>query len=249
MKPVIGISAALFRSEGEQYSRLNETYTRSIREAGAIPLVLPFDTKVEDANESLDRLDGLLLSGGGDLDPRHFEEDPHPALKRVSAVYDASELGLFRAAAARKLPVFGICRGCQLINVGLGGSLYQDIPAQLPAAMGHSPGNIAMSEAYHRVEIVPGPSIMARCFGSGPVYTNSFHHQAVKDLAPGLRISARTADGIVEAFEGTDPSWFLHAVQFHPEAMCAPELPNSLGFAKLFTVFVDAARLKTQKAD
>lgn len=241
MKPIIGITAALTRNEGDQYSRLNDTYTRSIRAAGGVPLILPYDTAPDDAGQYLAVLDGILFSGGGDLDPKYFGEDPHPALKRISAVYDTSELALFKAAARKKLPVFGICRGCQLINVALGGSLYQDIPAQLPSAMGHSPNGTAMSEAYHRVEIVDGPSIMARSFGEAGVYTNSFHHQAVKDLAPGLRISARTADGIIEAFEGTDPSWFLHAVQFHPEAMCSPDLPDSQGFRELFTCFVEAA--------
>ena len=98
-----------------------------------------------------------------------------------------------------------------------------------------------MSEPYHLVEIQDQDSIMARCFGTGSVYTNSFHHQAVKDLAPGLRTSARSRDGMIEAFEGSDPSWFLHAVQFHPEAMSAPELPDSKGFRQLFTCFVEAA--------
>jgi len=241
MKPIIGISAALYRSEGEQYSRLNDTYTRSIREAGAVPVVLPFDTCPQDAGQYMEILDGLLLSGGGDLHPKYFGEDPHLALKRVSASYDASELALFKAAAGRRMPVFGICRGCQLMNVALGGSLIQDIPAQIPAAMSHNPAGIPMSEPYHLVEILDRDTIMARCFGADPVFTNSFHHQAVKDLAPGLRVSARSRDGIIEAFEGTERSWFLHAVQFHPEAMSAPELPDSLGFRKLFYCFVAAA--------
>jgi putative glutamine amidotransferase len=240
MKPIIGISAALYRSEGEQYSRLNDTYTRSIRDAGAIPVVLPYDTHPDDAAWCLDALDGILFSGGGDLDPRHFGEDPHPALKRISAAYDASELGLFREAARRKMPVFGICRGCQLINVALGGSLIQDIPAQVPGAISHTASGIPMSEPYHLVEILDQDSIMAQCFGTSTVYTNSFHHQAVKELGAGLRICARSRDGIIEAFQGTDPSWFLHAVQFHPEAMSAPELPGSPGFLKLFACFVEA---------
>ncbi len=241
MKPIIGISAALYRNEGDQYSRLNDTYTRSIREAGAVPLILPYDTAPDDAEHYLAVLDGLLFSGGGDLDPKYFGEDPHPALKRISAAYDTSELALFKAAAAWKLPVFAICRGCQLVNVALGGSLIQDIPAQVPGAMSHNATGIPMSEPYHLVEILDQDSIMAQCFGSSSVYTNSFHHQAVKALAPGLRVTARSRDGVIEAFEGIDSSWFLHAVQFHPEAMSAPELPGSLGFRKLFACFVEAA--------
>ncbi|MFH2114709.1 MAG: gamma-glutamyl-gamma-aminobutyrate hydrolase family protein, partial [Spirochaetota bacterium] len=181
MKPIIGISAALYRNEGEHYSRLNDTYTRSVRDAGGIPMILPYDIAPDDAERYLAVLDGILFSGGGDLDPKHFGEAPHPALRRISAVYDASELALFKEAARKKLPVFGICRGCQVINVALGGSLIQDIPAQVPAAMGHNPAGTAMSEPYHLVEILDRNSLMALCFGTGPVYTNSFHHQAVKD--------------------------------------------------------------------
>ena len=241
MKPIIGITAALTRNEGDQYSRLNDSYTRSIRAAGGVPLILPYDTVPDDAPHYLAVLDGILFSGGGDLDPKYFGEDPHPALKRISAAYDTSELALFKAAAGKKLPVFGICRGCQLINVAMGGSLIQDIPAQMPGAMSHSAAGIPMSEPYHLVEILDQDSIMARCFGTAQVYTNSFHHQAVKNLAPGLRFSARSRDGIVEAFEGTDPSWFLHAVQFHPEAMSTPDLQGSHGFLNLFACFVEAA--------
>ena len=142
MKPIIGISSALYRNEGDNYSRLNETYTYSIRAAGGIPLLLPYDTRPEDVDPSLAVLDGLLLSGGGDLDPKHYREDPHPALGRISAIYDASDLALFKEAARRKLPVFGICRGCQIINVALGGSLIQDIPAQIPGAISHNPTQI-----------------------------------------------------------------------------------------------------------
>ncbi len=244
MKPIIGISASAVRSEGDVYSRLNENYTRSVRAAGGLPLILPFDLTQADAEAAVAVIDGLLFSGGGDVDPRYFGEDPHPALRRVSAAYDASELALFKAAEKARLPVLGICRGCQLINVAMGGSLYQDIPAQLPAAIAHYPAGAPMDESFHRVDIVDSGSIMARCVGLEELYTNSFHHQAVRKLATGLRVTAKTSDGVIEAFEGSDGAWFLHALQFHPEALTKPGAPRGADFLKLFGSFVDAAALR-----
>jgi putative glutamine amidotransferase len=235
MKPIIGISATAIRSEGERYSRLNENYTRSVRAAGGLPLILPFDLTQADAEAIVALIDGIVFSGGG---------DPHPALKRVSAAYDASEMALFKAAEQARLPVLGICRGCQLINVAMGGSLFQDIPAQLPGAIAHYPAGAPMDESFHRVEIVDSASIMARCFGLEELYTNSFHHQAVRKLAAGLRVTAKTGDGVIEAFEGSDGAWFLHALQFHPEALTKPGAPRAADFQKLFGSFVDAAALR-----
>jgi putative glutamine amidotransferase len=244
MKPIIGISATAIRSEGERYSRLNENYTRSVRAAGGLPLILPFDLTQSDAEAIVALIDGIVFSGGGDVDPRYFGEDPHPALKRVSAAYDASEMALFKAAEQARLPVLGICRGCQLINVAMGGSLFQDIPAQLPGAIAHYPAGAPMDESFHRIDIVDSASIMARCFGLEELYVNSFHHQAVRKLAAGLRVTAKSGDGVIEAFEGSDGAWFLHALQFHPEGLTKPGTPRYADFQKLFGSFVDAAGLR-----
>lgn len=237
MKTRIGITAFPSARDGSRYATLNENYTRSVRAAGGLPLLLPFDYTPDEAEAALDNLDGLLLSGGGDLLPALYGEEPLRSVHRVCAVYDASELALFAAARRRRMPVFGICRGCQVINVGLGGTLFQDIPSQLPDAQGHSPEGLAMAEPYHNVSICERQSIMAEVFGTDGVRTNSFHHQSARELAAGLRVTARTADGIVEAIESSDPAWYVHGVQFHPEA----HTRDYPAFVGLFRHFVQAA--------
>jgi len=237
MKTRIGITAFPVRRDADRYSTLNENYTRSVRAAEGLPFLLPFDYSPAEAEACLDSLDGLLLSGGGDLLPAFYNEEPLRTVNRVCALHDRSELALLAAAARRRLPVFGICRGCQVINVGLGGSLIQDIPSQLPQSQGHSPEGLHMSEPYHSVDICDKQSILAAVFESDRVRTNSFHHQAVQRLADGLRVTGRTDDGIIEAFEGCDPAWYVHGVQFHPEAHTR-DYPAFLG---LFSHFVQAA--------
>lgn len=243
MSIYIGVSAAVYRGEGDRYSRLNENYTRALRAAGAVPIIFPFDLDPKEAEGLVARVDGLVLSGGADLAPRLYGEEPTRGLKRVCDEHDRAELALFAAARERRMPVLGICRGCQLINVAMGGTLYQDLPSQLEGALGHAPEGAPMSQPHHRVDLEPGDSYMRRAFGARPggagaVYVNSFHHQAVKRLAEGLRVTARAADGVVEAAEGTAPGWYLVAVQFHPEGQAA----SDPGCAALFEGFTDAAR-------
>jgi putative glutamine amidotransferase len=238
MTPLIGITAFPQHRESETYSALNENYTRSVRNAGGLPLLLPFDLTAAEAAQCIGQLDGLLLSGGADLAPQLFGEDPVRGVNNISQARDSGELALFAAAAKARLPVMGICRGCQVINVAMGGTLIQDIPSQVPGALGHSPQGLPMHEPYHRVDIVSGTSIMARAFGGDLAVTNSFHHQAIRDVAAGLAITARTRDDIIEAVEGTDPGWFVLAVQFHPEG----QSQRQTEFLNLFRLFVDAAR-------
>lgn len=255
MSVYIGISASAFRGEGERYSRLSENYTKALRAAGAVPLIYPFDLDPEEAEGLIDRVDGLLLSGGADLAPRLYGEEPARGLKRVCDDHDRAELALFAAARARRMPVLGICRGCQLINVAMGGTLYQDIPSQVEGALGHAPEGAPMNQPHHRVDLEPGDTHMRRAFGErgtaggaradggaaaspGAAYVNSFHHQAIRRPAEGLRVTARAADGVVEAAEGRDPDWYLVAVQFHPEGQAAADP----GCVALFKGFTDAAR-------
>lgn len=243
MSVYIGVSAAVYRGEGDRYSRLHENYTRALRAAGAISLILPFDLDPKEADELIARFDGLVLSGGGDLAPRLYGEEPTRGLKRVCDEHDRAELALFAAASKRRMPVLGICRGCQLINVAMGGTLYQDLPSQLVGALGHAPEGAPMSQPHHRVDLEPGASHLrhalgARAEGADAAYVNSFHHQAVRRLADGLRVTARAADGVIEAAEGTDPDWYLVAVQFHPEGQAATDP----ACAALFEGFTAAAR-------
>lgn len=241
MKPRIGITSFEDPREYGAVVALNAAYVQSIVLAGGTPLILPVADQGSDfeeyAQEYAETVDGLLFSGGVDLSPYLFGEAPLPSVKRFSEIRDSSELALFRAARARGLPILGICRGCQVINVALGGTLYQDIPTQLPGAHGHYPEGLARDELYHEIEIADSGSRLAGALGAGRLRTNSFHHQAVRDLGKGLVQTASALDGVIEGFEGTDPNEFLVAVQFHPEALTL-RYPR---FLELFRAFTTAA--------
>jgi len=244
MKPLIGITASTYQDGSLRYSRLSENYTRSVRLAGGIPILLPFDLEPEEAAASVENLDGILFSGGPDIAPVSYGQQPLSAVKMFCSKYDRAELAVFAAAQARRLPVFGICRGSQLVNIALGGSLVQDIATQRKGAHGHYPDGLPMYEPYHTVDIQDSASVMGAVFGSGPVQTNSFHHQAVDLLAEGLKVTASARDGIIEAYEGTSPDWYLSCVQFHPEAQTQYETK----FVDLFRHFVRAAAAFAGKA-
>ncbi len=237
MTPRIGITTFSERKDRESYASVNDHYVRSVRAGGGLPLLFPPAADESEWERYADLVDGVLFSGGGDLSPNLFGEDPVRGVNRISESRDRSEFALFRAARERRLPVLGICRGIQVVNVAMGGTLWQDIPTQVQGAQGHYPDGIPTDEPYHRVEILPGDTRLRRMFGAGPIRTNSFHHQAVRDLAPGLVVTARTADGIVEALESRDPAWFLVGVQFHPEAQTLRD-PS---FVKLFAALAEAA--------
>jgi len=236
MKPFIGITTSYMDDASPMRMFIKETYTIEIIRAGGLPILLPLDVSAEDAGEYASKLDGILFSGGADLSPHLFNEEPIRELNSLLSVRDNTELALMKAAERLRLPIFGICRGCQTINVALGGSLIQDIPRQVPAAHGHYPKDTPVYEPYHSVSILSGDSIMGTVFKKSVIRTNSFHHQSVKQLGQGLRLTAQTADGIVEAFEGTDSAWYVHAVQFHPEAM-GEKYPE---FRGLFNDFITA---------
>jgi len=242
VKPRVGITVFNDSRETGTFTTLNNTYVRSVAAAGGLPLLLPVVSEESDieacAEAYVDSLDGLMFSGGADLSPHLFGEAPLPCVARISESRDSWELALFRAARKRGLPILGICRGCQVINVALGGTLYQDIPSQVPGAHGHYPQGQAMDELYHDVEIADSGSRLAKALGSGRLRTNSFHHQAVRDLGKDLVQTARSADGVIEGYEGTDPERFLVAVQFHPEALTARH-PR---FLSLFQALTEAAR-------
>ncbi len=206
-----------------------------------IPLGLP-----EDALADLfDRLDGLCLAGGVDVDPACYGEDRHPALGSVDAPRDATELTLARWALAADLPLFGICRGIQLLNVAAGGSLYQDLAAQMPSAHRHdySLADSPWERPVHAVRVAEG-SRLAALLGTGEVMTNSFHHQAVKDLAGGFVPVAWAPDGVVEGIEAPGHRFAL-GVQWHPEGMF---LTDPLA-RELFAAFVEASRDGDKQAD
>jgi putative glutamine amidotransferase len=184
------------------------------------------------------RLDGLLLPGGVDVAPALYGEDPHPKLGKVEGPLDEAELVLARWALADGLPLLGVCRGIQTLNVAAGGTLYQDLPSQYPGALRHScsPPDYPRQHRAHAVHVEPG-SRLATILNAHETMVNSRHHQAVKDLAPGFVVSARAPDGVIEGIEGEDER-FAVGIQWHPESLAADD-PQMLA---LFQALVRAAR-------
>jgi putative glutamine amidotransferase len=186
-----------------------------------------------------ERIDGLLLSGGGDIEPLHYGEEPIPELGSTDPLRDKVELWLARWATADGKPILGICRGAQLLNVSLGGSLYQDIPAQLQTELVHDSSFTRQDWAYmaHDLQIEPD-SRLAEIIGTTSFPTNSLHHQSLKAIAPDLRPVGWAPDGVVEAVEGRN-GHFMVGVQCHPEALQGAADPR---WRALFGRFVETCR-------
>lgn len=226
--PLIGISTSELRTpdrvdrdpEAEPPQRelaLGLDYPVAVAAGGGLPVVLPPHLDV--AGELVARLDGLVLSGGHDLDPALYARPPHPELGPIDPANDRWEMALLRAALERGIPVLGICRGMQLMNVTYGGTLYQDLPSELGTAPELHRQTARGSQVTHDV-IVDAGTGLSRLTGSGEHPVNSFHHQAVEELGRGLVVTARDPDGLVEALE--DPSRdFVLGVQWHAESLYA----------------------------
>ncbi len=236
MTPRIGISTFVDPQPRAQYCSVSDHYSRSVRAGGGLPFPIPLAEEPEWAERYVEGLDGLLLSGGKDSDPAQYGEEPVAGLGAFDTARDEWELALFKAAMARGIPILGICRGCQLVNVAMGGSLVQDLATQRPGTKAHNPPEgFPVDRLYHSVDLVEG-SFLRGVFGQERLRVNSFHHQAVKELAPGLEASAFAADGVLEGFESSDRTRFLVGVQFHPEGLTR-RFPQ---FVALFSAFAEA---------
>jgi putative glutamine amidotransferase len=240
IRPLIGLSSWTRRVRSGQKDRFNEAvprgYTEGVEGASGLPVLLPNSDDASLAPEYAARIDGLLLTGGDDVHPRNYGEAPHPRIDLVDERRDAFEIALLRAARERLMPVLGICRGIQIINVALGGDLYQDVPSQRESAVGHAQKTLREG-AWHEIEIRPGTRL-AEILGETRVAVNSYHHQACRRVADGLSVTATTSDGLVEAVEDPGHPFFL-AVQCHPEVLEGGEAASS---RRLFAAFVAAAR-------
>lgn len=202
--------------------RVNEAYVRALQSVGLVPLVIPPSLSPDEARAVVARVSGVVLSGGEDVDPACYGAPRHPATQKPRAGRDASERALVDAARDARRPLLGICRGLQLLNVALGGTLVQDLGMLRPSEIGHSLES-SRSHRVHGVTILSG-SRLAAAIGAAAIDVNSIHHQAVDQLAPSLRATAYAADGVVEAAETTDDWWTL-AVQWHPEELMADAQP------------------------
>lgn len=217
-KPIIGILGSVrldpdpsFVSADRNYT--NTTCVRAIDRNGGVPILIPVPEDLKLSDPALALCDGLLIPGGWDVDPRHYGEPPHATLGPVIPELDAFWFHATAYAMDHRVPMLGICRGMQLLNVACGGSLYQDISERDGKNLLHVQ-QLRRDTPTHRVLIEPA-SRLRRILDTESVYTNTLHHQSVKALGKGLAITARTEDGVVEAFES--PDGLIMAVQWHPE--------------------------------
>ena len=248
-RPVIGITTQTLHAiqgipEGLPESWvMNQRYFRPVLELGGIPWMIPLiPGEPETLRAIYDRLDGLLIPGGVDVDPRTYGEEVLPVCGVLDPDRDAVELQLTRWAVADGKPVLGLCRGEQIINVAHGGTLYQDVGTQFAGAMMHEfypTKGYARTHLAHPVELVAGTRLRD-AFGADSAPVNSMHHQSVKRLGSGLVVSAVAPDGVVEAVEVADPSKFIVGVQWHPEVFDSTD-PNT---EHLFREFIAASRGK-----
>jgi putative glutamine amidotransferase len=233
---MIGLNAD-FRAASQgrsSFSFVDAGYYDAIAKAGGIPLILPPLEHDDDLADALQHLDGVVLVGGADLDPRRDGWMTHPTIRPLAPRRESFDRRLMRMIAERRLPVYGIGAGMQLMNVTLGGNLLFHIPEDRPTALPHLD---PLDPAHrHTLELTPG-SLMERVYGDGELRVNSMHHMAVDDLAPGFEVTARCPDGIIEAIESRMPDWFAIGTQFHPEAQSASALDR-----RIFEEFIDAVK-------
>ncbi len=233
MKPVIGLTSQSEEIKGTKLNKLKYTYIDAIEAAGAIPIVLPNLKNIEDLDQILKRLDGLFFTGGEDISPLLYDEEAIKFTTEISYERDRMEMSLFKAAYKKGLPILGICRGLQMINISLGGTLYQDIPSQVEDSHGHF-STYDIKGGYHRIDIFED-TFLFDIFKEKKLAVNSQHHQSIKDLGVDLKINSRSSDGIIEGIESKLNNHFLLGVQFHPEAMVL----RDERFLKVFSYFVN----------
>ena len=226
MPPIIGITATLKEDVDAvaerplgRFVRADLDYVDGVAGAGGVPVVLPPAGDERAASAVIQSLDGLLLSGGSDLDPGYYGEEPMPELGITLPERDTFETALVGQALRRGIPVFGICRGMQVLNVALGGTLYQDLPSQWEGDVLKHRQDTPKWQPAHEVRVTDG-SYLAEVMDREVVKVNSYHHQGIKDLAEGLLATGYSSDGVIEAVEAEDVSerWLL-GVQWHAEAM------------------------------
>jgi putative glutamine amidotransferase len=232
MKPIIGINCDYEEKGKRPYSFLYRDYSEAVITAGGIPVLLPIIREKEDAELCVQKIDGLLLSGGDDIPPQRYGEGKKEKTVCIHPDKDISDFAILQAAMQKKKPVLAICYGTQLINVALGGSLIQDIPSECTSAIVHKDVH---NKRYTHPVTIQKDSLLYKIVGTGVVEANSTHHQAIKNLGKGILATAHTADGIIEAIECREYP-FLIGVQWHPECMI-----DHASHAALFRLLIKAS--------
>lgn len=214
MKPIIGLLAGV---DDERTTSVPHAYVSAIQNAGGVPVLIPYTSNEDVINALVSMCDGFCFTGGVDIDPCHYGENIQPECGSIQSYRDKLELSLFPKIFNTGVPIMGICRGAQLINVALGGTLYQDIPSEIDTAISHNQ-SAPRTEYSHDVAIRPGTPLY-ELLGEERIRANTFHHQAIKALGRGLEVMARADDGIIEAVY-LPGERYLQAYQWHPERLC-----------------------------
>ncbi len=234
--PLIGVTTSITVDKTPERAYVNSAYLHAVQQAGGVPVALPPQLSAASMRRLTENLQGLLLTGGGDMDPARFGEAPHATLYDVSPARDTLEISVLQLALDRGLPVLAVCRGLQVLNVALGGSLYQDVGTDPGTQMPHSQRE-PRDQPTHKVRVTPGCRLAA-ALGTEELEVNSMHHQAVKRLGRGVTAVAWAPDQLVEGAEMHDPSRFVLGVQWHPEELVGHSEPAR----RLFAALVAAAR-------
>jgi putative glutamine amidotransferase len=238
-RPLIGVTMSISIDQHPERAYVNATYLRAVQEAGGVPVLLPPQLDAESRRALWQRIDALLLTGGGDIDPSRFATKRHPAVTDVSPARDALELGLAVDAIDEAVPLFAICRGVQVLNVALGGTLWQDIPSELGTDITHSQ-KAPRDRPTHPVSLT-SDARLAAILDAREVRVNSMHHQALRDLGRGLAAVGWAPDGVIEAVELPDARALAIGVQWHPEELIA----HDPAARNLFRSLIDAAARRT----
>ena len=239
--PIVAHTATTELLRGRGRARVNEAYADAVSGAGLIPLVVP-PLDPARAADVVSRVDGIVLTGGEDVAPSRYGAAPHPAVEGVHDRRDAFEIALVIAAREARRPTLAICRGIQVANVALGGTLVRDLPSERPSAIAHARSDLR-DHRVHEVSVVAG-SHLAAALGATAVRVNSSHHQAIDRPGEGLSVTATAPDGVVEGAEWTSgDGWWLLGVQWHPEELVRTAEPWDRALFAAFRAAVDEARL------
>lgn len=235
-KPLIAMNMDFRGPNGKSpaFSYIPSGYYNCVQQAGGIPMLVPPNLDEDDLNQLIERVDGFVLIGGADLDPRNDGFQLHPSVKPLERYRERFDRMLAHQLVQRRIPVFGIGVGMQLLNIECGGNLFLHIPEDIPNSIPHRDHQDLNHR--HSLDIVPG-TIIERVYGDGEIRVNSRHHMAIDEVAPVFNVTARCPDGVIEVIESTTPDWFAIGTQFHPESEAASALD-----LRIFEEFIEGVK-------
>lgn len=243
MRPLVGITAPIVAlSDGREHVALKRAYEQAVIAAGGIPLIIAPDLDLAALEQIATAIHGLLLPGGSDINPERYDAEPHPETQAAGNSLDTLDFTLVNAARERKLPILGICRGCQVLNVAFGGTLWQDLPSQRPSKIVHAQHGESRTHLAHTIMVSPGSKLFT-ALQQTEIGVNSFHHQAIQTVGSGLQPVAYASDGVIEGIESSTE--FIVGIQCHPEDLYS----STPAWLHLFVSFIEAARQRASIAD